>query len=96
MPSILDKSDDIYRVWIGDEDTDEGALTNEIKTVTDFINYYTRTQRVDEAETSLLEFVVRIFSELRRNYSEPDDYLRMRYKALIERKKQRIGTVKYL
>jgi hypothetical protein len=87
MPAALDRTDEIYRAWVGDEDTDEGALTNEFKTVTEFINYYTRTQRVDEAETNLLEFIVKIFSGLRRNYSEPDDYLRLRYKALVERKK---------
>jgi hypothetical protein len=87
MPAVLDRTDEIYRAWVGDEDTDEGALTNEFKTVTDFINYYTRTQRVDEAETNLLEFIVKIFSGLHRNYSEPDDYLRLRYKALVERKR---------
>jgi hypothetical protein len=87
MPAVLDRTDEIYRAWVGDEDTDEGALTNEFKTVTDFINYYTRTQRVDESETNLLEFIVKIFSGLHRNYSEPDDYLRLRYKALVERKR---------
>jgi hypothetical protein len=87
MPAVLDRTDDMYQAWISDEDADEGALTNEFKTAAEFINYYTRTQRVDEAETNLLEFIVKIFAGLRRNYSEPDDYLRMRYKALVERKK---------
>jgi hypothetical protein len=86
MPAALDRTDEIYRAWVGDEDTDEGALTNEVKDVTEFINYYTRTQKVDKAETSLLEFIVFIFSGLRRHYSEPDEYLRLRYKALVERK----------
>jgi hypothetical protein len=89
MPAVFDKTDETYRVWAADEDSDEGALTNEIKGVDNFINYYTRAQRVDDAETNLLEFIIKIFTGLRRNYSEPDDYLRLRYKALLERK----GTV---
>jgi hypothetical protein len=87
MPSAVDKDDSFYKAFIGDIDTDSGALTNEIKEATEFINYYTRTQRVGEAYTSLLEFLVFIFSGLTRHYSEPDEYLRLRYKALIERKR---------
>jgi hypothetical protein len=86
MPAAFDKDDPFYRAFVGDIDTDSGAMTNEIKEVTDFINYYTRTQRVDNANTSLLEYIVSIFAGLSRHYEEPDSYLRLRYKALIERK----------
>jgi hypothetical protein len=86
MPAALDKDDEFYKALVGDVDTDNGAIVNEIKDVTEFINYYTRTQKIDEAETSLLEFLVFIFSGLTRRYSEPDEYLRLRYKAILEKK----------
>jgi hypothetical protein len=86
MPSCFDKADKVYTALIGDEWTDTGAVTNEIKEVIQFIDYYTKIQSVDTAETSLLELIVFIFSGLTRNYTEPDDYLRLRYKALIDRK----------
>jgi hypothetical protein len=95
MPAALDKEgDEFYRAFIGDADTDSGAMTNEVKDVTGFINYYTRTQKVDDAATSLLEFIVYIFSGLTRRYSEPDDYLRLRYKALVERKQTNLWNGK--
>jgi hypothetical protein len=87
MPAALDKYGKLYQALIGDADTDTGALTNEVKDVTEFINYYTRTQKADGAETTLLEFIVSIFAGLTRHYSEPDEYLRLRYRALVERKK---------
>jgi hypothetical protein len=87
MPAVLDKDDLVYKALVADQDTDTGALTNEIKLVSAFIDYYTASLRVDDAETGLLDFIVEIFAGLRRSYSEPDDYLRRRYKALIERKK---------
>jgi hypothetical protein len=87
MPSSFDKYDSVYMAMIGNEDTDSGALTNEIKDITQFIDYYTRIQSVNEAETILLEYIISIFAGITRNYSEDDDYLRLRYKALVERKK---------
>jgi hypothetical protein len=86
-PAALDNEHPIYRAWFGDEEADRGALTNEFKAVFSFIDYYTKSGRVDDMETSLLDFLVKIFAGLRRSYAEPDDYLRRRYKALMERKK---------
>jgi len=86
MPAALDKDDEFYKAFIADADNDSGALTNEVKDAIEFINYYTRTQKVDNAHTSLLEYIVFIFAGLFRRYDEPDSYLRKRYKALIERK----------
>lgn len=87
MPAAFDKADQVYTALIGDEAADTGAVTNELKDVIQFVDYYTRIQSVDQAETSLLELIVYIFSGITRKYTEPDDYLRLRYKALIERKR---------
>jgi hypothetical protein len=86
-PAAMDNEHPVYRSWFGDEDIDQGALTNEFKLVSAFIDYYAKSHRVDDAETSLLDFLVKIFAGLRRSYAEPDDYLRRRYKALLERKR---------
>jgi hypothetical protein len=86
MPAVLDKNDTVYKAVFADEDSDGGALANELKTLSDFIDYYTRTQSVDGAESALLAYIASTFAGLTRNYSEPDSYLRLRYKALIERK----------
>jgi hypothetical protein len=87
MPTVLDKTDPVYKAMFADDDTDTGALTNELNDLSSFIDYYTRTQSVDNAETDLLKYIASTFAGLIRNYGEPDSYLRLRYKALIERKK---------
>jgi hypothetical protein len=86
MPAVLIKNDPTYMAIVGDEDKDEGALTNEMRLALEFVGYYTRTQRVDDAETRLLDFITWTFTRLRRGYKEPDEYLRLRYKSLVERR----------
>ncbi len=85
MPSAFDTEDVVYKALIADETNDAGAVTNALKDAFAFIDYYTKTNNVDAAETSLLESIIGIFSDIERHYSEPDDYLRVRYKARIER-----------
>jgi hypothetical protein len=87
MPAALDRNDPVYKAMFADEDADAGAITNEMKELSGFINYYTCTQSADGAKSRLLAYIVSVFAGLTRNYEEPDDYLRLRYKALIERKK---------
>jgi len=85
MPSAFNKDDEVYKALVADEDSDSGGMTNSIKDVFDFIDYYSKTSRVDDADSVLLESIISIFSSIQRHYSEPDDYLRTRYKSRIER-----------
>lgn len=86
MPTIFDVGADAYKLLISDEDTEGGAIATELAELAAFRDYYTKTTDVDNATVLLLDKIISLFSGLSRNFAEPDDYFRLRYKALVERR----------
>lgn len=85
MPSMFDTNDNVYKALISDEDSDGGAMAIALRETSEFIDYYSRTNNVDDAQGSLIDSISALFSTIERHYSEPDSNLRTRYKALVER-----------
>ncbi len=85
MPAIFDTSSEAYKLLISDSENNGGAIAQALVDLMEFRDYYTKTTNVDEANDILLDKIVSRFSGLTRNYAEPDDYFRLRYKALVER-----------
>lgn len=85
MPSIFDTNSNAYKLLISDSDNDGGAIAQALAELMEFRDYYTKTISVDDASDILLDKIVTRFSGLMRNYAEPDDYFRLRYKALVDR-----------
>lgn len=98
MPTELDKTTDEYLSIFGDEDfvanspiEDSsdfqcGAIANELEYVVGFVDYITKTQDIDDFYDVYLDKVVAFFTGLSRGSSETDAELRLRFRALVERK----------
>jgi hypothetical protein len=67
-------------------DEGEGAIANEIESVVDFINYYTKTNDVRDHYGYTLEMIAKLFAKLRWRVAEPDAIYLRRMLALTERK----------
>jgi hypothetical protein len=85
MPSIFDTNSNAYKLLISDSENNGGAIARALTELMEFRDYYTKTISVDDASDILLDKIVSRFSGLMRNYAEPDDYFRLRYKALVNR-----------
>ncbi|MDR1230173.1 MAG: hypothetical protein LBK61_02105 [Spirochaetaceae bacterium] len=81
----IDRDDTCIQAVLSDENG-EGAAANETEALVRFINYYTRTDDVENHEGYTLDMIVKMFSKLRRRVTETDGVLLRRFLALTRRK----------
>lgn len=85
MPAIFNLDAQGYKLLVSDGSAG-GALAAPLADLAEFRDYYTKTINVDDASDVLLDKIIALFSGLTRFYGEPDDYFRLRYKSLVERR----------
>ena len=80
----INKHDPVIQAVLSDFDG-HGATANELTDLVAFIDYYTRTDDMEDHEGESLEMIVKQFTKLRRYLEESDSVLLRRMRALTER-----------
>jgi hypothetical protein len=94
LASGINKNDPVIQAVLSNYEG-EGATANEIEKLLKFIDYYTRTDNMDDHEGESLEMIVKLFTGLTRQLEENDNRLLRRMRAITMRKSDAIwGTAR--